>query len=137
MVDVLTKKQRSFNMSQIKARDTKPEITLRKLLFEKGIRGYRIHYKLPGKPDIVFTKRKVVIFIDGCFWHKCPSCFVTPGTQTEFWMKKINANVKRDIETTKILINDSWNVLRFWEHDVKKNSEKIISKISRSLIKKR
>ena len=98
MVDVLTKEQRSYNMSRIRAKDTKPELKLRKLLFENGIRGYRIHYNLPGKPDVVFVKKRIVVFVDGCYWHKCPVCFVEPETRKEFWMKKIEGNVNRDKE---------------------------------------
>ncbi|HBR21063.1 MAG TPA: very short patch repair endonuclease [Nitrospiraceae bacterium] len=129
MADVLTKKQRSYNMSRIKGRDTKPEIRFRKLLFKKGLRGYRLHYRLLGKPDIVFPNRKIIIFIDGCFWHKCPMCFIKPETRTEFWMKKINSNVKRDRKVNKILTNEGWTVLRFWEHDIKQEPERIISEL--------
>ena len=84
---------------------------------------------MPGKPDIVFSKRKIIIFIDGCFWHKCPACFIKPETHTEFWIKKISSNVKSDKKVNKILINDGWKVLRFWEHDIEKEPEKIISEI--------
>lgn len=115
-------------MSQIKGKDTKPELTLRKLLYSSGIRGYRIHYNLQGKPDIVFLKKKIVIFIDGCFWHKCPVCFVKPKTRTDFWMKKIGSNVKRDETVTKILKKEGWIVLRFWEHEIKKSPDKVVSK---------
>jgi DNA mismatch endonuclease (patch repair protein) len=133
MTDVLTKKQRSFNMSQIKGKDTKPELMLRKLLYAKGIRGYRIHHKLPGKPDIVFIKKKIAIFVDGCFWHKCPVCFVKPKTRTEFWMKKIESNVKRDRMIKKNLEKEGWIVLRFWEHEINKSPDMVISEILRWL----
>jgi len=96
MTDILTKKQRSYNMSMIKGKNTKPEITLRKILCANGLRGYRVHYTLPGRPDIAFSKRKIAIFIDGCFWHKCPQCFIRPSTNKAFWSKKIGSNVKRD-----------------------------------------
>lgn len=133
MTDVLTKEQRSYNMSQIRGKNTKPELLLRKLLFNRGIRGYRIHYKLVGKPDIVFPSKKVVVFVDGCFWHKCPKCFIEPETRKEFWMSKINGNVKRDKEVNKILKKDGWRVLRFWEHEVKIIPDQIVSKIIRAL----
>lgn len=129
MTDVLTPEQRKLNMSNIKGKDTSPEIVIRRLLYSKGIRGYRIHYPLIGKPDIVFIRKRLVIFIDGCFWHKCPDCFITPKTRTEFWLEKINKNVARDSKINEKLTADGWNVLRFWEHEVRKNPEKIIEMI--------
>jgi len=129
MTDVLTPSQRKFNMSRIRGKDTGPEIKLRKLLWSQRIRGYRIHYNLPGKPDIVFIKKKIVIFIDGCFWHKCPICFQEPETRKEFWMKKIGTNVERDLKNTRQLQEDGWTVLRFWEHEIRKTPEKVVENI--------
>jgi DNA mismatch endonuclease, patch repair protein len=129
MTDVLTPSQRKFNMSRIRGKDTGPEIKLRKLLWSKGIRGYRIHPQLPGKPDIVFTKKKIAIFIDGCFWHKCPVCFQEPETRKEFWMKKINSNVERDLKNSKQLQEESWTVLRFWEHEIRKTPDNVVENI--------
>jgi DNA mismatch endonuclease, patch repair protein len=133
LADVLTPEQRKKNMSHIRGKNTRPEIKLRKLLWSQNIRGYRIHYNLPGKPDIVFIKKKIAIFIDGCFWHKCPLDFQEPETRKEFWMKKINSNVERDERTTKSLQEDGWKVLRFWEHDVRKKPEDVVEKIFRTL----
>lgn len=133
MTDVLTKEQRTYNMSQIRSKNTKPEITLRKLLFARGIRGYRIHYNLPGKPDIVFTKNKIAIFIDGCFWHKCPICFKEPATRKNFWIEKIDNNVLRDKENSEKLTADGWVVFRFWEHEIRKNPEDVVEKILKKL----
>lgn len=135
MADVLTHEQRKRNMSRIRGKNTQPEILLRKLLYSHGIRGYRIHYNLPGKPDIVFTKKKIAIFIDGCFWHKCPKCFQEPETRKEFWMKKINSNVERDQRNTKKLQDTGWTVLRFWEHDIRKKSDAVV-KIIAEMIEK-
>jgi len=135
MTDVLTAEQRKHNMSCIRAKNTEPEIKLRKLLWSQGIRGYRIHYNLPGKPDIVFIKKKIAIFVDGCFWHKCPLDFQEPETRKEFWMKKINSNVERDVKNTKELQKDGWIVMRFWEHDVRKKPENVIEIILSSLNK--
>jgi DNA mismatch endonuclease (patch repair protein) len=120
-------------MSMIRNRNTGPELMLRKILFSRGIRGYRIHANLPGKPDIVFTKFKMAIFIDGCFWHKCPKCFVTPSTRKNFWSEKIARNTERDKEVNSQLKNMGWKTIRFWEHEVRKNPEKIASKISMAL----
>lgn len=129
MVDVLTSEQRKYNMSQIRGKNTVPEITLRKLLFAHGARGYRIHYKLPGKPDVVFIKRRLAIFIDGCFWHKCPLCFQEPATRKEFWMKKIQSNIDRDIIVNQQLKNDGWTVVRIWEHEIRKEPDKAVGRI--------
>ena len=129
MVDVLTKDQRKLNMSRIQAKNTKPEVKVRKLLFANGIRGYRIHYDLPGKPDIVFTKQKIAIFIDGCFWHKCPLDFQEPETRKEFWMKKIQSNIERDRKVNEQLKSDGWMVIRIWEHEIKKEPENTVKKI--------
>jgi len=120
-------------MSQIRAKDTKPEMIIRKLLCREGIRGYRVHYRLLGKPDIVFPRKKIAVFIDGCFWHKCPVCFVEPETRKKFWMKKIEGNVKRDKEVNRFLKDKGWKVLRFWEHEVRKNPKKVLFKIAKIL----
>lgn len=133
MTDVLTLEQRKLNMSQIRGKNTGPEIKLRKLLWSKGIKGYRIHHNLPGKPDIAFTKKKIVIFIDGCFWHKCPIDFQEPETRTEFWMKKINSNVERDKKVNDQLRLDEWTVIRFWEHEIRKNPDEVVKKIKETL----
>lgn len=135
MTDVLTPAQRKYNMSRIKGKDTSPEMVIRRLLYSRGIRGYRIHYPLLGKPDIVFIRKRLVIFIDGCFWHKCPECFTIPQTRTKFWLDKINKNVERDRIITKKLTDDGWNVLRFWEHEVRKNPEDVVGKIISELKK--
>jgi DNA mismatch endonuclease (patch repair protein) len=116
-------------MSRIRGKNTGPEIKLRKLLWSQGVRGYRIHYKLPGKPDIIFTKKKIAIFIDGCFWHNCPACFQEPETRKEFWMKKIGSNVERDLKNTRQLQEEGWTVLRFWEHEIRKTPDKVVEKI--------
>jgi len=133
MTDVLTKEQRKLNMSRIRGKNTSPELKIRKMLYARGLRGYRVHYDLPGKPDIVFTKKRIAIFIDGCYWHKCPLCFREPQTNHEFWMDKINSNVKRDKEVNIMLKSDGWQVLRFWEHQVRKEPEIVINKIAEVL----
>lgn len=133
MTDVLTPAQRKYNMSRIRGKNTGPEIKLRKLLWSQGIRGYRIHFNLSGKPDIVFTKKKIAIFIDGCFWHKCPICFQEPKTRKDFWMKKIDSNIERDQKNTKKLQDDGWTVLRLWEHEIRKTPEDVLRKIRQTL----
>lgn len=118
-MDVLTKSQRSYNMSRIKSKNTKPEQILRKILSQSKIKGYRSHYNLTGKPDIVFPGKRIAIFIDGCFWHKCPKCFKKPATRTRFWMMKISGNVTRDKLVNRELKKAGWKVIRIWEHQVK------------------
>lgn len=133
MTDVLTPEQRSYNMSRIRAKDTKPELTLRRLLRERGIRNYRIRSDLPGRPDIVFPREKVAVFVDGCFWHMCPICYTEPATRKEFWTKKIEGNVQRDGKVNAELRAAGWTVLRIWEHDVRKDPEKTVSRIISAL----
>ena len=133
MTDVLSKEQRAYNMSKIRGKNTGPEIKLRKLLWAAGIRGYRVHYNLPGKPDIVFVKKKIVIFIDGCFWHKCPIDFQEPETRKEFWMKKINSNVERDERNNRQLSDAGWTIIRIWEHEMRKEPEKVVQRICEML----
>ncbi len=135
MVDVHTKQQRSFNMSRIKGKNTKPEIKLRKVLFKNGCRGFRVSSKITGKPDIVFTKKKIAVFIDGCYWHKCTKCFIKPKTKTKWWMEKINRNVTHDNEVDTQLKSYGWKVLRFWEHDINKSIDKVLNKMITQLKK--
>ena len=116
MADVHDQKTRSFNMSRIKGKDTKPEMIVRKFLFSKGLR-YRLHDKrLPGKPDIVLPKYKTVIFINGCFWHghdECKSSTI-PKTRTEWWKKKIDGNKENDRKNIEILNSNGWKVKIIW-----------------------
>lgn len=115
-------------MSAIHSIDTKPEIFLRKALWNKGLR-FRIHHKLlPGKPDIVFTKAKIAVFCDGDYWHGhnwairgLPSLEAELAQYSEYWRNKIIRNVRRDLENTRKLEADGWTVLRFWESDIKRN----------------
>lgn len=136
MADVLTKTQRSYNMSRIKWKNTKPELILRQLLSAKGIRGYRISYGLTGRPDIVFTKYRLAVFVDGCFWHKCPICYKEPDHNKEFWVKKITGNIKRDKNVNKQLRHAGWTVLRVWEHLLKKSPNVVYEKIIGEINKK-
>ena len=120
-MDSISKSQRSYNMSRIRSRNTKPEIIVRQKLFSKGIR-YRIHVKdLPGKPDIVIKKYKVVIEIKGCFWHKHEGCRYssTPKSNTKYWINKIKKNVERDVINLKKLEEKKFKVFLLWECEIK------------------
>lgn len=123
-MDILTKEQRSFCMSQIRSKNTLIELKFRKYLYNNGIRGYRVNNKILGKPDLYFPKKRIAVFIDGCFWHKCPKCFIKPKSKNNFWDKKIRYNILRDKIINKKLNKDGVKILRFWEHDIKNNIEK-------------
>ena len=121
MADVHSKETRSYNMSRIKGKNTKPEILVRKFLFSKGFR-YRVNVKsLPGKPDIVLPKYKTVIFIHGCFWHGHEGCryFVVPKTRTEWWLEKISSNIERDKKVLEFLKAKDWKVIVLYECSLK------------------
>lgn len=120
MADKLSAEKRSWNMSRIKGRDTKPEIAIRSLLHRMGYR-FRLQRKdLPGKPDIVLPKYKTAIFVHGCFWHAhgCKDSGI-PKTNTEFWQKKLADNVQRDARKQQELQDSEWNVLVIWECQLK------------------
>lgn len=123
MSDVHSPEIRSFNMSQIKGKDTKPEEQVRKYLFSQGYRYRKNVSDLPGKPDIVLPKYKTCIFVNGCFWHKHEGCkyFVWPKNNAEFWKKKITGNVERDLRQQKELRSLGWNVIVIWECELKKD----------------
>jgi DNA mismatch endonuclease (patch repair protein) len=121
MADVHNKKTRSYNMSQIKATNTKPELLVRKFLHANGYR-YSLHKKiLAGKPDIVLPKYKTIIFIHGCFWHGHANCkyFVVPKTRTKWWLNKIAANKANDEKAVKALKKEGWKVITVWECKLK------------------
>lgn len=108
-------------MSAIRAKNTKPELDFRKALREVGIPGYRLHWKkAPGRPDITYPRRKVAIFVHGCFWHRCPHCNLPlPKSHTDWWEKKLERNRLRDEEKVRALEAAGWIVLVFWEHEIK------------------
>lgn len=136
-MDVLTKEQRHKNMSHIKGKDTKIEIILRKLLWHKGLR-YRKNYKaLPGSPDIVLTKYKIVIFCDGEFFHgknwEELRNYLENSNNSQFWISKIARNIDRDDEVNKQLNALGWTVLRFWGEDIKKHPDECVRVIEETI----
>lgn len=121
MADVHSEQVRSYNMSRIRSKNTKPEIRLRKLLHAEGLR-FRLHVKkLPGKPDIVLPKYKTVIFVNGCFWHGHEGCryYVVPKTRTEWWLAKISNNKIRDQNKNGLLARLGWKVIIVYECELK------------------
>ena len=118
-------------MSRNKARNTKPELNLRRSLYADGVRGYRLNWKkAPGTPDIAFPGKKIAIFINGCYWHRCPHCELPlPKTNKEFWEEKFDKNIKRDIKKEKELLDLGWIVLVFWECKIKTNMKDCTNKV--------
>ena len=121
MADNHSKEVRSMNMSHIRSKNSKPEEQVRKYLFSRGLRYRKNVKKLPGCPDIVLTKYKTVVFVNGCFWHH-HDCgrFVWPSSNVEYWHNKINRNVERDAQNTVFLSEQGWKVLTIWECQLKK-----------------
>jgi DNA mismatch endonuclease (patch repair protein) len=109
---------RSQQMARIRSKHTRPEEILRRLLWSRGFR-YRLHVRVDGcRPDLVFRKSSVLVFIDGCFWHGCPVHYVRPRSRDGFWSEKLLANVERDVRQTRELEKRGWRVCRLWEHEV-------------------
>jgi len=123
VADVHTPEQRSYNMSRIHSKNTKPEELVRKFLFSQGFRYRKNDAKLPGKPDIVLPKYKAVIFVNGCFWHGHEGCryFVWPKNNAEFWKEKITGNIQRDKHNHQLLANQGWRVIEIWECQLMKS----------------
>lgn len=130
---VLTKEQRKKNMQNIKAKDTKIEIILRKALWKKGYRYRKNYNKLPGKPDIVLLKYKIAIFCDGEFFHGKDWDMLKKklknSNNSEFWINKISRNRERDDEINKRLFFEGWTVIRFWGEDIKKHTDECVKAI--------
>lgn len=135
MADVHSPEKRSYNMSRIHAKGTKPEETVRKYLFSKGFRYRKNDPLLPGKPDIVLPKYKTVVFVNGCFWHRHEGCkyFVWPKNNAEFWRKKIMSNVERDNRNYSELKEKGWSVVVIWECELKDRRSETLSSVAKSL----
>jgi DNA mismatch endonuclease (patch repair protein) len=116
MTDVHNAQQRSYNMSKVKRYGTSIELKVKNILEHKGFLYQPNTY---GRPDFVNFKRKVVIFIDGCFWHCCPVCFKIPKSNVKFWLNKLNQNAIRDLEVRNNYKLSGWKVIRIWEHSLR------------------
>lgn len=134
-MDKLTREHRSWNMSRIQGKNTRPEIAMRSLLHRNGFR-FRLHEKnLPGKPDIILPKYKTVIFVHGCFWHRhenCKYCY-TPKSRNEFWDSKFQRTVQRDIEQMKAISEAGWLPIVIWECDIKGDPTGTLEKVQKML----
>lgn len=122
-------------MSANRGKNTGPEIALRKALWEQGVRGYRVHFKgLPGRPDLVFIKRRLAIMVNGCFWHRCPHCRPSvPKTNVEFWENKFGRNVERDARVIEELKALGWGSMVIWECEIKDDLEGTVRRIINAL----
>ena len=135
MADVHTARQRSFNMSRIRGKDTKPELIVRSVVHQMGFR-FRLHRRdLPGTPDLVLPRHNKVIFVHGCYWHmhRCRYGRVIPKTNTEFWQTKRTGNVERDRRNIRKLRRNGWSVLILWECWTRNVEEKLIPRLEEFL----
>ena len=134
-MDVHDKKTRSYNMSRIRGRNTKPEEIVRKYLFANGFRYRKNDRRLPGTPDIVLPKYHTVIFVNGCFWHGHEGCryFVWPENNAEFWKKKISDNITRDSRNHEALRTLGWTVLTVWECQLKNQQTETLTALTETL----
>ncbi len=132
MPDNLTVEQRSRTMSSIRARGNKQtELTLAKLFRKTGITGWRRHVNLPGTPDFSFSNNRVVVFVDGCFWHRCPRCYKRPQSNRGYWDLKIARNHRRDREVNVALRQLGWRVIRIWECALRKHPNRCVVRVRR------
>lgn len=129
-MDTLTPEMRSWNMSRIRGKDTKPELFVRSLLHSMGYRFRLKNAKIPGKPDIILPRYKTVVFVHGCFWHRHTDCkyAYTPKSRIDFWQKKFEANIQRDQKISEQLKKLGWHQLVIWECEIK-NIENLKKKI--------
>lgn len=132
-MDNLTIEQRRFAMSQVKNKNTKLELRFRRYIWLKGLRGYRIKQKMLGNPDLYYPKKKVAVFIDGCFWHGCKICNEHPVANSDYWKAKFERNIVRDKKINSELAKQGIKVFRIWEHEIKTNPEEAFKRI-RSLL---
>lgn len=133
MADVFTRRKRSQVMALIRSRGNKDtELRLAAGFREAGITGWRRHLPLPGSPDFTFRKARLVVFVDGCFWHGCPRCYRRPKSNRPFWDAKVARNRGRDLRVSRELRQHGWRVVRIWEHALRKPAS-VMSRIVRHL----
>jgi DNA mismatch endonuclease (patch repair protein) len=135
MNDVFSKKKRSDVMKKVKSsKNASTELRLISIFKENGITGWQRKYKLKGSPDFVFSKKKIAVFTDGCFWHGHNCRNVTPKDNSDYWSTKVERNKRRDKEITRFLKQNGWQVIRIWECELKKKErKKLLSRLCRAL----
>jgi len=127
--------QRSRIMRAVTSKNSQAELALRKGLWALGSRGYRLHSKeAPGQPDLLFSQSRVVVFVDGCFWHGCPRCYRAPKSHSEYWNMKVRRNMERDARISAECKELGWRVIRLWEHEVLKDSSRACQKVKKGLL---
>jgi DNA mismatch endonuclease (patch repair protein) len=134
MADIFSKQERSAVMSKIRGRGNRDtELRLATLMRRAGLKGWRRHLPLPGRPDFAFPREKVAIFVDGCFWHGCPKHCKRPASNAKFWRAKLAANVRRDSRANAALRRQGWRVMRVWEHDLEKRPAHCLTRIAAAM----
>jgi len=136
MADIWSKRKRSKVMSLIRSKGNKAtELRLIEVFKNHELTGWRRNQKLPGKPDFVFRKERLCVFVDGCFWHGCPKCYRPPQSNRKFWSEKIARNRARDGKVVRELRSKGWHVFRLWEHDLsRKNENRLLRLIKKNLV---
>jgi DNA mismatch endonuclease (patch repair protein) len=133
MADIFSKHRRSEIMSRVRSRGNKStELKLIGILRSSKITGWRRRFRIFGNPDLVFPKQRTAIFVDGCFWHRCPKHATKPANNREFWEKKLATNVSRDLCVDHTLRKKGWCVVRLWEHDLKETTT-VVNRIEKAL----
>ncbi len=134
MADNLSKAQRSYNMSRIRSQgNSSTELKLISLMRQGGVKGWRRKSALCGRPDFVFPKYRIAVFVDGCYWHGCKKCSLGAKSNEDYWLAKIAGNVKRDRANARQLRKNGWTVIRIWEHDLKDRPMGCLGRIMKAL----
>ena len=132
MSDVFSKAKRSQVMSLIRSHGNwETELRLLKIFKSGGVKGWRRHQNVKGRPDFIFRPEKVAVFVDGCFWHACPKCYRAPTSNIEYWMKKRERNCQRDKRVAKELKGLGWKVVRIWQHELR-NPQAVLGRVKRA-----
>lgn len=131
MPDTFSTQERSEIMRRVKGKNTSLEMKVRSALHRRGLR-YRLNYPLPGKPDIVFVRARLAIFVDSCFWHGCPQHLRMPKSNQDYWSGKIHRNVERDVKTNELYEEIDWHIIRIWEHELKEDFDACICKLEQA-----
>jgi DNA mismatch endonuclease, patch repair protein len=129
MADSVDPTTRSYVMSRVRAKDSTLETKVRLALWNRGLRYRKNVRSLPGCPDMVCARRKIVVFIDSCFWHGCPEHCRMPATNRDYWQKKIAANRARDEAVTRHYAERGWRCVRFWEHDLRSDFDRRVDEL--------
>lgn len=132
-MDKVSKEIRSKTMRAVRSNNSKMEVAFRRLLFSKGIRYRKNVSDLPGKPDIAIKNKKLVIFLDSCFWHGCPQHLRRPQSNQDYWNRKVEINIERDQKINSEYKKLKWKILRFWEHEIKNNAGECINTLLKEL----